>query len=289
MSSLPIKKKNNSGFTLIEIIVGFIVIGALTGGIYVWQSKNNQPTDPSSNENEQENIEPESIQEPVSQVSWSFDGTSWQSSSTPPGCTSPLIMQAPTNLSAATSILYPGQTRGGNYKPHGGFRFDTSQNEDVIVTAPFDAYLVQGSRYIEKGEVQYLLEFVHPCGISYRFDHLLTLATDIATLADSLPQAQVDDSRTTFFNEPLFVKQGDVIATAVGFKLSQNVAVDWGVYDLRSKNEASQDPTWANEHDIQLAHYAVCWFDLLSEENATLVKSLPPGDSTSGSQSDYCT
>ena len=54
-----------------------------------------------------------------------------------------------------TSILYPGQTRSGDYKPHGGFHFDgPGQGADVQVVAPMTATIYRGSRYLARGEVQ---------------------------------------------------------------------------------------------------------------------------------------
>jgi len=72
-------------------------------------------------------------------------------------------------------------------------------------------------------------------------------------------------------------KQGEVIATAVGFKNNVNVFVDFGVYDTRGKSK------FQNPRDS-----AVCWFDLLPEEDAKIVKSLPSGSSESGTQSTLC-
>ena len=46
-------------------------------------------------------------------------------------CPAPLL-QTPVDLSKVTSILYPGQERGGNYKAHGVFGFDNAP--DNLVT-----------------------------------------------------------------------------------------------------------------------------------------------------------
>ncbi|QQG43188.1 MAG: hypothetical protein HYW45_03230 [Candidatus Daviesbacteria bacterium] len=197
------------------------------------------------------------------------------SQSQQPPCPEPLILQTPVDLNQVTSILYPGQERGGDFKPHGGFRFDNSKNDEIEVRAAMDSELQDASRYIEMGEVQYMFDFVAPCGIRYRFDHLLTLAPKFTAMAEKLPKAKVDDSRTTHI-EPVSVKQGEVIATAVGFKNNTNVFVDFGVYDARGK-------IFSNPRDN-----AVCWFDLLPPQDSAKVKSLPPADSKSGSTSTLC-
>lgn len=191
-------------------------------------------------------------------------------------CPKPLILQTPVDINKATSILYPGQKRGGDFKPHGGFRFDNSENDQITVKAPIDAVVSEASRYIEQEEIQYMFEFVNSCGIRYRFDHLLVLEPKFAKIAEKLPKALVDDTRTTRVDPPLTVEKGEVIATAVGLRKSSNVFVDFGVYDMRGK--ISQNPR----------ENGICWFDLLSPEDAAKVKNLPPGDSQSGSKSNYC-
>lgn len=225
---------------------------------------------------------------PVAPVSWQFNGEKWQSSAAPVACPSPLVLAAPVNLDHATKVLYPGQYRNDNYKPHGGFIFDDKKNADIAVMAPLDARLVSGSRYIEDGEVQYMLWFEHPCGIAYRFDHLMTLAPSIQKLVDTLPEAKVNDSRTTRFVQPLQVKSGEIIATAVGFKKNKNVSVDFGVYDLRAVNAAAQKNDYATKHKLEKeqAYYGICWFDLFAAEASRKVRALPSG--TEGATSDYC-
>lgn len=223
----------------------------------------------------------------TSPVSWDFDGSQWQASSQPPTCDEPLKLESPTDLSLVTGLLYPGQYRGGDYKAHGGFRFD-GQSNNITVKIPLNAKLTNGSRYIEGGEVQYLFTFISDCGIAYRFDHLLTLFPKFAEIADKFPPARPDDSRTTMIEPPIAVSVGETVATAVGFAKTKNVTFDFGVYDLRQRNQASQDPSWANkpEHANSQAPYAICWLDLFPPADNRL-KSLP-GSGTEGKTSDYC-
>jgi len=222
-------------------------------------------------------------------ASWEFDGEQWKAMSSVPSCPEPLVMESLIDIALVSSVLYPGQYRGGDYKPHGGFRFDGKKPEDITVKAPLDARLTLGSRYIEQGEIQYLLWFENSCGIVYRFDHLLTLAPAMQKLVDNLPQALPDDSRTTRFATSVEVKAGDVIATAVGFAKSQNVGFDLGVYDLRQPNTASKNKSFAKKHEAyqEQTFYAVCWFDLLSSDIAQKIRSLP-AVGIEGKTSDYC-
>ncbi|MEK7158374.1 MAG: hypothetical protein AAB733_02280, partial [Patescibacteria group bacterium] len=206
-----------------------------------------------------------------------------------PTCPEPFQMTTPVNLAQVTAVLYPGQIRGGDYKAHGGFRFDSVASNAVPVVIPITGRIVQGARYLENSDVQYMFEIIHPCGMMIRFDHLLTLSPKFAAIAETLPVAQTDDSRTTQINPPVDVAAGEVMATAIGqITDGKNVFVDWGVYDLRTKNQVSADPAWKATHDPQLAQHAVCWFDLLSAEDESRIRALPAGDSTSGNASDFC-
>ncbi len=226
----------------------------------------------------------------TSTLMWQQGQGGWQAIGTPPACPSPFTLNTPTDLTNVTSILYPGQLRGGNYKPHGGFRFDGAGTNAVVVTAPLDATLVRGSRYLVGGETQYTFDFIVPCGYMYRLGHLLTLDQTFQAIADQFPAAVEGDSRTTNVNPPIAVTAGQKIASAVGVTKGTDVFFDFGVYDLRTKNDASKDATWAANpmHDPELAQHAVCWFDLLSATDAARVRSLPPGDPTSGKNSDFC-
>ena len=221
-------------------------------------------------------------------------------------CPNPFVFKMPVDLSKATSILYPGQVRGGNYKAHGGFRFDGLRPDEITVYAPHDAKVISGARYLVNGEIQYTFDFEHPCGVRYRFGHLLTLSPKLQKVADKFPSPKEMDSRTTQVNSPVEVKMGEVIATAVGLTKGgekmfngNNTFVDWGVYDYRAQNEASKSPNWktlhANEdqswsqyYDSEIYKYAVCWFDWISKEDREKVLSLPTADSQHGKTSDFC-
>lgn len=210
-------------------------------------------------------------------------------------CPNPFVFQMPVDMNKVTSILYPGQIRGGNYKAHGGFRFDSSRPEEITVVAPYEAEVIAGARYPVNGEIQYTFDFAHPCGIRYRFGHLLTLSPKFQKIADKFPLPKEPDSRTTEVYPPIKVSRGEVIATAVGLTKGGpdalgglNTFVDWGVYDYRKKNEASKDPAWAVKHPYEIEHYAVCWFDWIAQRDKTTVLSLPSSDYQSGKSSDYC-
>lgn len=250
---------------ILEIIVIAVVIGVL--GFVGWKVYGSKDAAKDSNSTAQSEKTGEKTGEKSGEES---------------ACPAQPMLASPTDLSLATAVLYPGQVRGNDYKPHGGLRFDNNQSHEISVKVPMDAQLTSGSRYIEQGETQYLLEFTTPCGIKYRLDHLLTLSDKFQKAADaSLPAAKPDDSRTTDFTPAVDVVAGEAIATAVGFAKTGNVSFDFGVYDTRKENGTAGA--------TDLARHGVCWLrDWLSATDAAILAALPAGDSVSGKTSDYC-
>ena len=221
------------------------------------------------------------------QVTWQHDGSAWSASGTPPSCENPLLLPTPVSLANATSVLFPGQTRGGDYKPHGGLRFDgPGQGTSVEIFAPMDATLRSAARYLESGTLQHVFEFVNDCGIMYRIDHLLDLSPRFGQIADTLPQAVEGQSQGTFFPPGTRVRAGELIATTIG--VPGNVFFDWGVYDLRSMNSVSNDAAWLAVHPGDQAPYAICWLEFLSPTDTIAINALPLPVAESGSTSDYC-
>ena len=235
---------------------------------------------------------------PTRNVSWHLDkNQTWVATGSPPDCPEPLTLATPVDLAQATAILYPGQPRGGAFKPHGGFRFDGRADNNVTVTIPFDALLVRGTHGMRNGqnissmeglEEQDSFEFIAPCGIMYTFGHLRHLAPKFQQIADGLPVI-VGFAQQQYFDvdPPVRVAQGEVLATAIGFENGTNVFVDWGVLDLRHTNGATLRPEWS-QYQNDFDKYAVCWLDLLPPDDARHARTLRGGDSVSGTQSDYC-
>lgn len=223
-------------------------------------------------------------------AAWRFDheAREWRSTGAPPDCPDPLTMVSPVDVKLATGGLWPGQVRGDGYRSHGGFRFDDSDADDVTVLAPMDADLVAASSYLEQGERQYFMIFIHPCGISYRLDHLLTLSPDLEVAVADVPPGGEGDSRTTQIDPPVRFEAGDPLATAVGVPRVPNIFVDFGVYDLRRQNASAQDSAWlaAHEGEEEFSHHGVCIWDLLPPADAEVMRALPGG--SEGKASDYC-
>lgn len=123
-----------------------------------------------------------------------------------------------------------------------------------------------------------------------RLGHLRDLTPAFQAIADKLPAAVEGDSRTTKITPNVAFKTGDKVATAVGFKDTKNVMLDFGVYDLRAGNNASKDATYKAAHadTAELSYHGLCWLNLLNDQDTKKVTALPAGDSASGKQSDYC-
>ncbi|MES3008870.1 MAG: hypothetical protein V4751_13975 [Pseudomonadota bacterium] len=209
---------------------------------------------------------------------WFFNGTVWQSNGTAPACQSPLL-QAPFDLAKVTSILYPGQTRGGDYKAHGGFRLDgAGQTNQVTVMSALAGTVVRGVRDTAHGVVQYGFDIINPCGVMMRIGHLLELSPKFAAIADTLPPAAASNTFTELSGYTVSV--GEPIATAIG--LPGNVFMDFGIYDLHSRNPATTHMSG------ELRPYGICWLDAFSATDSARVRSLPAADGVSGTMSDYC-
>jgi len=268
-----------------KIIITIAVLLLLGGAGLVLLKPTKQP-DPINNSQTNSQQAP-TAEQTERAVSWHYDGV-WQANQVSPPCPSAIIAQTPVDLHLATSILYPGQVRSGEYKPHGGFRFDQSVNADISVYAPQDAWLVRGARYLVEGEPQYMFDLINDCGLMYRLGHLRELSPKMAQVVKQLRKPRELDSHTTELRPPIKIKAGEIMATAVGLENTSNVFMDFGVFDLRQQNQTADDPEWLANHAGQLDPYALCWLDLLPSGERTVAKSLPGADGVHGKQSDYC-
>lgn len=230
-------------------------------------------------------ITPSNSPDPQNKVIWSSRDFTWYPSSNPSVCSEPFILLTPVDMGLVAAALWPGQVRG-EYKAHGGFRFNNDGSNDITVRAPVGSHLIQASQYLESGEKQYLLIFSVPCGFVYRFDHPRVLSPKIAEAVKNLPPATENDSRTTYINPPVWVDAGEIVATSVG--ITKNIFVDFGLYDVRKPNNVTPNPTWAELYaaDKEFGHYGVCFFDYLPGNDGATMRSLPTGKE--GKVSDYC-
>lgn len=275
-------KLNDSGVAHLGLILMAVLVIAAVGFVG-YRVSNSKKVDNQKVASQSDNKDSSS----EGSVTWMYDGAKWNPSATPPKCDDPVTFTTqPVDSSVVKGILYPGQRRGGNYKPHGGFQLKSPSN-NVEVKAIMDGKVVGGSRYIEAGEVQYMFTIVNDCGIAYRYDHLLELSPAFKELAATLPEPKVDDSRSTKFTNPIQVKAGDLVATSVGFRKTANYSFDLGVYDYRQPNEAEKSGMLKNVGlpSNEQSGYAVCWIGMFEGANYS---SLPAVDGQAGKSSDYC-
>ncbi|MFZ2152542.1 MAG: hypothetical protein WAV41_00595 [Microgenomates group bacterium] len=264
-----------------KIIIFVIVILLITTSVVLYPQSKNSVKSPFTSGNDI--------------LSWTFDGQSWQARGSPPLCPDPLTLSSPVDLRQVSGILYPGQERGNDYKPHGGFRFDNNINNQIDVYAPMDGSLFKAARHLESGEVQYSLYFINNCGFMYKLDHLRELTAKFNEILDKIPMGVEGDSRTTEVSPAIFVARSQHIATKVGFEYfkggykDKNIFVDFGLYDLRKTNGVNYDSAFRAKHPNinEYGTSAVCWFDYLSSEDEAIVRSLP-ATGNSGKTSDYC-
>lgn len=225
-------------------------------------------------------------------LAWEYKDNEWVANGTAENCKDP-VLQSPSDVSLATGILYSGQFRGP-YKAHGGLNFNggSAVNNAVDVKLAITGKVIKAARYIQTGEVQYLIDFMSPCGIIVRYDHLLTLSDKFQAIIETLPEPILNDSRTTDINNGVTYQVGELIATRIGFESTNppTTTYDFGVYDLRKKNEASKDPVYfeAHKNSAPTDFYGVCWLDYLPAKDEAILRTLPVVSGESGTKSDYC-
>ncbi|MEI2834765.1 MAG: hypothetical protein V9G25_08325 [Acidimicrobiia bacterium] len=287
-----------------KIVITFLILAVISIAFTACSSKDNDKTKKDSSKTDLTTpAKAEEAKWPTgNDATWSSDGHGgWITlpyDSKAPACPDPLNLNLPTtNIDQATSILYPGQSRsgtyeglGGTYKAHGGFRFDNNQTNEIEVVMPFNGSITRAVSLLIDGEPQYGFDIQNECGIMIRLGHLHDLTPKFQKIVDALPVGTVANSESQKIEPSIPFKQGDVIATVVGFKNSHNVGFDYGVYDLRSNNEASKDPAYVKAHSdtAELSYHGLCWLENLNDKDKAIVKALPAGDQTTGKTSDYC-
>lgn len=216
-------------------------------------------------------------------VIWQYRDEKWKPTGNPPACPDPLLFQLPVDVDLPSSVLYPGQVRGNDFKPHGGFRTDGTTGP-VEVRAPMEGYVWRVARFYDEFGIHYMFDIQHPCGIMHRLGHLGAVPPKLEAIFDTIPTQE--GSQTTELKEPVFVDLGEVIAT----NTQEGSGFDWGVYDLRQENKASQDSVFREAHkdEAAQAYHALCWLDYLPSKEKAIVGSLPAADGVSGKNSDYC-
>lgn len=231
------------------------------------------------------------------QVTWNWmdNQGKWEASGPAPACTFPIIpVGSLLDFSKPISLLQPGQTRGGSYKPHGGFRWSVygTYVPNVEIRVPFNGVVVSASQYKTEGIYQFGVNIINPCGFMVRLGHLHIPSDQFSKILSILPAAVEMDSRETNFNPPVSVKASDVIAIGVGMPApaspdSFGTFIDFGLLDLRHVNPVLP-VNFSSNADPKYSKYSLCWYqgNYLAASDRALVEKLPlaNGDPTS----EYC-
>ena len=236
-----------------------------------------------------------SINEPT--IRWNFmnESQSWESNSNPPECgdIDDLFTVFPVDINNVTQFARPGRLGTGNYDDavyiaHSALRTDNSSHADQPIKFPAKGFSLASaaqrfeSRYSDL--VQIKLEFIHPCGLQVRLDHLNSLTGRWSEILRDLPLNEDSNSRITFFPQGVhLVGEGELLSYGIGHPT--NVYLDFGVYDLRSKNNiheyiANEWPDYVGQGD-----YGICWAGFFGDEIESALHALPAG---ANPDSDYC-
>ncbi len=226
-------------------------------------------------------------------VTWSWNGKdAWLPSGKAPRCGN-FRLQAPAQVASLDGWLPPGRLNetAGYYKAHGALRF-TDPSATGTVSSAVDGYFVRGAAYRENRDgqmngpgstVQYLVDIQHPCGFLVRYDHLRTLSPALQRIFErSIPVGE--DSRTTNV-KPVKISKGQVLATAVSVPDQPSPRqFDFGVYDLRGKQQSLHSAGWLAEHGsgAELADFAICWPRLMGSTGVQIeaLPNIAPQDGT---------
>ncbi len=233
---------------------------------------------------------------------WGTWADGWKQVAPAPPCPkdlSTLFTRLPFDLDDVTGIVRPGHQGDSGYKPHSHIRYSESDADGrQVIYAPADGWLYTAARYREAftpGNDQVILSFFTECGVMWGFDHLRDgqLSPAMAAAVANVPVRDMDTQGTNV--TPVWVKAGDVLATAVGATNCEvgrplcipsggpNYFVDFGVYDPRQLNEAAlSDPSFLTGPNVGAYEgIAVCWIDLFPASKAAIeAKAL--------GESDYC-
>ncbi len=293
------QKQTQSGFSVVELVIILVVLGSLGLVTYAFMSASKT----SQRSSAQGSARAAEISvKPTADVIWTYDSQKNKYATTSgkaPACPNPLKFDnSPVDTTTLTGVLLPGQYRGFNYKPHGGFVFANSPDGVMDIKLPMTATITGITRYIEgdQNEVQYIVTFETDCGIAFKFDHLYTLSPGFQKIAETRPAAIKDNTASDPNKPPKRVQYpaGTLIATAIGHPSTHNFSFDFGVYDYRSPNEISKNPAWKPLHTQFAASdwYGRCWLDMLPEPDASKVKAqslIPINSNKPILVSDYCT
>ena len=240
---------------------------------------------------------PTPTQTPTEQifVKWSnWETGEWSPSSTPPKCgpLEDMFDVFPLDIAVVDEFTPPGRPGGDGsyYISHGHLRSHNTPHDQITVKFPAEGFsLYAASRRLQDysvhgktstDEEQVKLHFHHPCGIKIMIDHIAQITDRWSEITASVP-VLVNDSRETFMPDGQYlVESGEVLGYAIGH--STNTYLDFGVYDLREKNNVSEIMERDFPQYAATASHGICWANLFGAETQKLLEG------KAVSSSDFC-
>ena len=111
-------------------------------------------------------------------------------------------------------------------------------------------------------------------------DHIAEITDQWYEIIKNVP-VLLNDSRVTFMlDDQYFVELGEALGYAIGH--STNTYLDFGVYDLRKKNDSSEMMERDFPKYAATASHGICWADLFGAETQKLLEG------KAVSSSDFC-
>lgn len=202
-------------------------------------------------------------------------------------CSSTPRILLPVEYTSIFSLSYPGIERDGSYITTSRLKLKSSTNE-VKLYLPFKAQLVEGSRYLEQGETQYMLSFETVCKFRVTYDHLSVVALEFLDDISRLP-VQSSTTKSLVKISGKEYDSGAVVATRAGFVVANNTFFDFGLYNDNSVNTISGDNAWSISplHKSDNATHGICWVNYLSGADKANVETILQPDPITKT-GDYC-
>lgn len=161
-----------------------------------------------------------------------------------------------TDLSLVDFIVPAGSQAGTVIKQHsfivlGSNLPDSPMGPAAPVYAPIDSRLVSASYYLQGGVNEFLLFFEVSCEVVYKLDHVRWVIPEIRAM---LPDQPGNSSRTVFFDEPLEVATGQLLAYSDGTGTGPGGPFDFGLFNISFVGQFANQSRYEGPGYTQLLH-----------------------------------
>ena len=232
-------------------------------GLVFWTGDSIDPPDEAQSAPEQGPAEPTPTPTPApSAPTTNFYGFPCEVESNP----RPVFTAEVTDLSLVNQIVPAGSQAGSVIKQHsfivlGSDLPDSPIGSAAPVYAPIDSRMISASYYRQAGVNEFLLFFEVSCEVIYKFDHVRWVIPEIRAL---LPNEPSESSGTVFFDSPIEVKAGQLIAYTDGTSPGPGGPFDFGLFNTSFNGQFANQSRYEGFGYDQLLH-ADCPYDYYSE------------------------